>query len=600
MYFKYFDEIPYVIDGYAKQAIDLMRAVLPDNVDLGDFYIFQKYTVSSGDIPESAAYQLYQRADYYWVLLVINNMVNPYLDWPMSDEEVELYATKKYGADALYDVHHYYWLNDPYHKDYSWLDEVDRVDPIKLRAQFVVPMTNLEYEIEQNINRRDIVAINPRVVSQFVDAYNNALQEKTLVMIFANPTKYGDLKEFTIKIDGYDASEAVVEARIFQSIFTPTWTAQFQISDTTNLLMRMPIKPGSKIEATFETFVESAADDKKTYNLIVYRIGEKQLLGSMHQKYVLFCAPEAFYTNQKKRISKAYTNLKATDAVNQIVGEFLDGSVETEDADQSVSTIVSNWSPFNAIAWFTKHATNKNAADYVFFQTDEDKYEMKPMEKLYNSNDESTGVTFIQRIGESKDNIGNYLTDLSHAFSHYQVEHFDGVSNLSSGYYKNKKVSYDLINKQWEEKVFKFGDDCQEDATYKNWDTDLFDDAEDANITFMPKHPGMNDSGDTYLDPQDTWNGSRKSAIQKFEQEKLTIQLPGSVGFYKYIGKNCKVDLPSHQDMDNNQLLDKYRRGKYLILNVAHIIGRVGYVCNIEMAKKRLDTELEPGDLSQG
>jgi len=418
-------------------------------------------------------------------------------------------------------------------------------------------------------------------------------------MIFENPTKYGDLKEFTITIDGHDVTQAVVEARLFQNVFTPTWTAQFQISDTTNMLMRMPIKPGSKISLTVETYVESDADDKKTYNMIVYRIGEKQLIGNMHQRYVLFCAPKAFYTNQKKRIKKAY-NDKATGSVSSIVSEFLGGECETKDSEATVATIISNWSPFNAIAWFTKHATDKNAADYVFFQTDEDKYAMKPMEQLYNSQQESTGVTFIQRVGESKDKIGNYLTDLSHAFSAFAVEHFDGVSNLSSGYYKNKKVSYDLINKQWEEKVFTFGDDCQDDATYKNWDTDLFDDAEEANITFMPKHPGMSDQGDTYLDPQDTWNGSRKSAIQKFEQEKLTIQLPGSVGFYKYIGKNCKVELPSHQDMDTAQVLDKYRQGKYLILAIGHIIGRTGYVCNIEMAKKRLDTELEDGDLSDG
>jgi len=178
MYFKYFDEIDYEVDGYAKTAVDLMRAVLPDNIDLGDFYIFQKYVVSSGERPENVAYTLYQNPNHYWVLLVLNNVVNPYLDWPMSDEEVQAYAIKKYGADAIYDVHHYYWLGDPYHADYSRLDEVDRQDPEILRAQFVVPMTNLEYENQVNLNKKTILAINPRVISQFIDAYNNAIQGK--------------------------------------------------------------------------------------------------------------------------------------------------------------------------------------------------------------------------------------------------------------------------------------------------------------------------------------------------------------------------------------------------------------------------------------
>jgi len=178
MYFKYFDDIDYEIDGYAKTAVDLLRSVLPDNIDLGNYYIFQKYMITSGERPESVANTLYQNPNYYWVLLVINNMINPYLDWPMSDEEVENFTIAKYGAENIYNVHHYYWLGDPYHKDYSWLDEVDSQDPVILRAQFVIPMTNLEYEIETNMNKKTIVAVNPKVISQFVDAYNNALQGK--------------------------------------------------------------------------------------------------------------------------------------------------------------------------------------------------------------------------------------------------------------------------------------------------------------------------------------------------------------------------------------------------------------------------------------
>lgn len=179
-YFKYFDTIEYEVDGYTKTAVDLLRAVLPDDIDLGDFYIFQRYQVTSGERPESVAYKLYQNANHYWVLLVINNIINPYIDWPMSDEEVEEYTKTKYGPDNIFNVHHYYWLGNPYHKDLSWVDEVDSKDPTILSAQEVIPMTNLEYEIEQNAAKRTIVAVNPRLVSQFADAYNKALKGQTV------------------------------------------------------------------------------------------------------------------------------------------------------------------------------------------------------------------------------------------------------------------------------------------------------------------------------------------------------------------------------------------------------------------------------------
>ena len=216
---------------------------------------------------------------------------------------------------------------------------------------------------------------------------------------------------------------------------------------------------------------------------------------------------------------------------------------------------------------------------------------MKPFEHLYSSRSESSGIKFLQKPANFREN-GDYVDDYSVAVIKFEVEHSDGVMNMASGFYKNKKLSYDIINKKWEEKEFTYGDDCPEDATNKPWKESIFEESADVNISFVPKHPGMH-SSPTYLDQQDVWEPSRKSAIQKMNQERLFIQIPGSVGTWKMVGKNCEFDLPSHQDIDEEEKLDKYRKGRYLVVAVAHLITKQSYITNLELVKKRLEQPLE-------
>lgn len=409
-------------------------------------------------------------------------------------------------------------------------------------------------------------------------------------MIVNKPARFGDLKKFVVKIDGKDVSDAVAYVTVFQDLFTPTWSAHVFVSDTANLLMTLPIKVGSKISVQIETDNQSPGDGEKEFEFVIYRLGEKAFQNHMQQDYTLFCASDAFFRNMKKRVSKCYSDMKPTDAAASIVSEFLGGTLETESADENVHIIIPNWSPFNAIAWMTKIATKNNAADYVFFQKDNSTWVMKSLERLYSSNQESTGVKFVQKPAEIKVD-GEYETDYTLSISNFHVEHFDGASNLATGFYRNKKVSLDLINKVWETKTFTYGDDCPEDAAMKSWDSELFDDAEDANITFMPKHPGMHQK-QTYLDKQDTWEPSRKSALQKLDQERFIFQVPGSAGVHNWIGKNCEIELPSHQDIDHEEKYDKYRKGKYCIIAIAHNISKAGYTCNFECIKKRLEAKV--------
>lgn len=175
MFFKKFKNVLYSLDGYSKEVTNILTAVLPRRLNVDETYIFQKYQVSSGQTPESVAEELYKSPHDFWVLLVINDIVNPYLDWAMADEEVEAFTIKKYGNP--YGIHHYTWIQTG-----KYLDEMDeahwRAQPPEDLPELIHPVTNLEYETDQNLERRQIIVINPRYFSKFVESFQKALEGK--------------------------------------------------------------------------------------------------------------------------------------------------------------------------------------------------------------------------------------------------------------------------------------------------------------------------------------------------------------------------------------------------------------------------------------
>lgn len=402
----------------------------------------------------------------------------------------------------------------------------------------------------------------------------------------SSPVRVGDVKKLRLEVDGTNITKALSEATIYQNVLNPTWSCHITLDDTTNLLNRVPITPGSKVELTVETDNDSQFDDLKTFDFFVFRIGDKVLKNRNHQGYTLFCVPKDYLLSQGTKVSKVYNSISATKLVTRVISEYLGSEVDSIDDEGSIDFIVPNWSPFKTALWGTKVAIKSNTADYLFFQSDNKRYVMKPLETLYSSTSESVQTTFTMHPANLPD------VDYTVNIIGYGAEHHNAVSNISTGYYANKKTSYDVVNKKWEEKIFSYGDDIVIDKTLKSWKNNFFENLYDGSISFTPKHPRISKNS-SYLDTQDIWNTSRRSSIQKLNQEKLKVQLPGAVGFYKFIGKNLKVELPSQQDIDLGKNLDEYRKGKYFVSSITHLIRPDKYLTNFELIKKRMEAPIK-------
>ena len=73
-----------------------------------DLTVFEKYNIEGDDRPDNVAFKIYGNAQLDWVVMMSNNIINLYNEWPMSQQSFEIYLVDKYGTDEkLNEVHHY-------------------------------------------------------------------------------------------------------------------------------------------------------------------------------------------------------------------------------------------------------------------------------------------------------------------------------------------------------------------------------------------------------------------------------------------------------------------------------------------------------------
>lgn len=166
-YFKNFPQILYSFETGQKVSAflitDILRRVKADQNNITNITSYDEYDIKEGETPEILAHLLYGDSTLHWVILIVNEFIDPRFDWPLSTQSFEAYVTNKYGAGNEYAVHHYV-TNDAY---------MDTVHSTYAGAK--LPITNYDWEYAVNESKRRIKILKPEFVAQFVQAFTGQL-----------------------------------------------------------------------------------------------------------------------------------------------------------------------------------------------------------------------------------------------------------------------------------------------------------------------------------------------------------------------------------------------------------------------------------------
>lgn len=162
---SYFDNFRKVLYG-SKEAIDIIESIQLKYKPIIGTIEFYKIRLIDGEKPHNLSYRLYDTTEYHYLLMMINNVVDPYYDWLLSSQELDSYIDDKYGSKRN-DIHHFINLDtdrkvdDFDHKKYQ--NMID--DGIELPL-FISPVTNYAFENNENEKKREIVVISPQDISK--------------------------------------------------------------------------------------------------------------------------------------------------------------------------------------------------------------------------------------------------------------------------------------------------------------------------------------------------------------------------------------------------------------------------------------------------
>jgi hypothetical protein len=91
-YFSKFPNIKY----NETLAKDITRRTNFIKENLSSPYVFLPYTIREGERPEDIALLYYGSIDYTWLVLLSNNIADPYTEWYIPEEQFNSYLIEKY------------------------------------------------------------------------------------------------------------------------------------------------------------------------------------------------------------------------------------------------------------------------------------------------------------------------------------------------------------------------------------------------------------------------------------------------------------------------------------------------------------------------
>ena len=179
---------------------DLMTRVRLKLSDADRKLMLSDYQMLDGESPEIVSMKLYGTMDYHWTIMFINERYDYISDFPLKYETIEAYCQKKYGAENVFNVHHYEDHNGNITEEYTfdWMNTSGAqptgipaeqyiwkewykysnvgTDWVRLKTLQSRVITNFEYEDRLNESKRMIKVIKPNYIGQFVELYENILK----------------------------------------------------------------------------------------------------------------------------------------------------------------------------------------------------------------------------------------------------------------------------------------------------------------------------------------------------------------------------------------------------------------------------------------
>jgi len=177
LFFEQFPKLAYDISGNKnfKLVTDIFRRIkirsnIADNVSL-----YSTYDVPSGETPETTSFKHFGTVDYYWVILLMNDVKDRYYDWPLNLQDFEAYVKEKYDNPSA--VHHYEIDQSSGTTDPNGPGDFDYKIEVNSDTSGAQAVSNYEYEQRLQDQKRQIRILNQNYLPTFIREFERLINK---------------------------------------------------------------------------------------------------------------------------------------------------------------------------------------------------------------------------------------------------------------------------------------------------------------------------------------------------------------------------------------------------------------------------------------
>jgi hypothetical protein len=431
-----------------------------------------------------------------------------------------------------------------------------------------------------------------------------------------------------------DIRDILLEYAVYHDMFANGTKIEILIEDSNGIIEMLPIVGDETVLLEFGS-LEDGTETSVSYFFKIYKIDNREKTKSRSESYILHGISTEVISNNRKKVSKAYTNLLASEVITEIYNRYLrptaseygNGilpvSLNIKETKEKKAWCFPTQKPLEAINYLCKEAeiknSNKKGSNFVFYETHKNgtEWHFNTLDNLLQQEpiDKNTFSFAQQNISTQKSASTNsraraaaatgpeFFTSIeifadTKAYSFQKIENlrmikqFDTLSNIQSGMYNNQIDIIDPLIKTFKTDVFLYDDDFGKIGHTQNqkmYTSNSLYKKQEANTI---KHYMVSNFGDEYSKIDYMSSAINKdnqikfprvahnfikydiSSRQQFNNIILEVTIPGNVEID--IGDMVKIIIPqssSFEEYSNRKNL-LFDDEKFLIIALRHTYNK--------------------------
>jgi hypothetical protein len=409
-----------------------------------------------------------------------------------------------------------------------------------------------------------------------------------------------------------DLDDYLVELNIFEDIFNNYLSGQMMISDSRNIISKLPIKGEEYLILKANT---PSLDKEISKTFRVYAVTDRKTVRDNNtQVYTLhFCSFEAI-VDVLNPLYKPYEG-KISDIVEKIFTEFIEsprtyefdnnGLKESEsstplyilnETSNKVKFISPGWTPAKCINWLASKSIPEEgkACDFLFWESTQAFY-FGNIEKIFSDTQKYSlikGTYFYYPPNTNK--TSDTLKKMFIAEEFDVIKTSDNLNNYYNGYLANRLITLNLYNKEYKVTDFDYIDRYPEYSHSNKNPQPLFATDTLRNPATHNKFYPVNKN--LYTGISENVNeriidiySNRVSRLTELNNLCISITVPGRTDLE--VGSIIEFVYPEteEQNKSTDSGIDRIYSGIYLITAIRHKINMKKHVMIMELTKDSLE-----------